>query len=727
MRIVINMAITLSAVASIAMADINIDLQNTYGAFLSDGTYADVRVQLVYNPSSYAMTVDVSAYSNANDVILADFYTTLGWLGTWSDQGNMGGIFGAEQGVTESNGYLFVRIFNETKANGYYFQYNLDTDHVLTTYIDGDSTTIYKTDDSAVAGPEETKITGGDFSAILEANRGIILYPPEEDEDGDGLSNGDEVTYGTDPLDSDSDDDGLSDGDEVLICGTDPADPDSDDDGLSDGDEVNSYGTDPLDSDSDDDGRSDGDEVNTHGTDPLTFESDWIQLGSDIDGEAGGDNSGCSVSFSSDGSRLAVGAINNDGNGSNSGQVRIYDYSGGGWSQVGVDIDGEAVDDHFGCSVSLSSDGTRVAIGGKGNDALGLNAGHVRVYEYADGSWSQMGSDIDGKVAGDNFGCSVSLSSDGTSVAIGALHSDWLATNAGHACVYEYNGENWNQVGSDIDGTAEYEISGWSVSLSSDGSRVAIGAPGNSHGYGMVRIYEYTSGRWSQLGSGIAGNSDFDQLGYSVSLSSDGSRVAMGAIEGNDLSNSNQGYVRICQYTNGVWSQVGADIDGKARYDRFGYSVALSSDGTRVAGGAYGSGSYTGKVRLYEYADDSWSQMGADLNAEAYLDKFGYSVALSSDGTRVAGGATGNDGNGTGAGHVQVYYFIAPPPPDIHCSLVIPANHLELLTAPNVMYTLLTTTNLGMGFEVMCNFVGNGKTNSIPIDFSDSQRFYKCK
>ena len=44
----------------------------------------------------------------------------------------------------------------------------------------------------------------------------------------------------------------------------------------------------------------------------------------------------------------------------------------------------------------------------------------MRVYEYSSSSWSQLGSDIDGEAANDNSGYSVSLSSDGTKVAIGA-------------------------------------------------------------------------------------------------------------------------------------------------------------------------------------------------------------------------------------------------------------------------------------------------------------------
>ena len=76
------------------------------------------------------------------------------------------------------------------------------------------------------------------------------------------------------------------------------------------------------------------------------------------------DNSGYSVSLSSDGTVVAIGAIHgNDGNGSDSGHTRIYAWDGSSWSQLGGDIDGEAAGDYSGSSVSLSSDGTVVAIG----------------------------------------------------------------------------------------------------------------------------------------------------------------------------------------------------------------------------------------------------------------------------------------------------------------------------------------------------------------------------
>uniref|UniRef100_UPI002633CD05 T9SS type B sorting domain-containing protein n=1 Tax=uncultured Maribacter sp. TaxID=431308 RepID=UPI002633CD05 len=98
--------------------------------------------------------------------------------------------------------------------------------------------------------------------------------------DGDGLTNDEETTAGTDPANPDSDGDGILDGTEVKTDFTDPLDDcnsnggsplgtsDCDNDGLTT-DEETTAGTDPTNADSDGDGVLDGIEINTNGTDPL--------------------------------------------------------------------------------------------------------------------------------------------------------------------------------------------------------------------------------------------------------------------------------------------------------------------------------------------------------------------------------------------------------------------------------------------------------------------------
>jgi hypothetical protein len=350
----------------------------------------------------------------------------------------------------------------------------------------------------------------------------------------------------------------------------------------------------------------------------------WKQVGDDIDAEDASDSSGGSVSLSSDGKMVAIGATNNDGNGDNSGHVRVYklDESDSSiqWKQVGDDIDGEDIGDFSGWSVSLSSDGKMVAIGAPGNDAY---SGHVRVYKLDESDsliqWQKVGDDIDAEDANDLSGFSVSLSSDGKMVAIGARNNDGNGDNSGHVRVYKLDESDssiqWQKVGDDIDGEDIGDWSGYSVSLSSDGKMVAIGArfnDGNGDNSGHVRVYKLdesdSSIQWQKVGDDIDGEDIDDSSGYSVSLSSDGKMVAIGA-PNNDGNGDNSGHVRVYKLDESdsliQWQKVGDDIDGEAICDQSGVSVSLSSDGKMVAIGALnndGNGDNSGHVRFFEWS-----------------------------------------------------------------------------------------------------------------------------
>ena len=140
--------------------------------------------------------------------------------------------------------------------------------------------------------------------------------------------------------------------------------------------------------------------------------------------------------------------------------------------------------------IESSADGTVVAIGAYGNDGNGDNSGHVRVYQTDGTTWTQVGADIDGEAAGDLSGSSVSLSADGTVVAIGAFRNAGNGTDSGHVRLYAINGTTWTQVGADIDGERNHR-SGRSASLSADGTMVAIGADGGITGNaGYVRVFK---------------------------------------------------------------------------------------------------------------------------------------------------------------------------------------------------------------------------------------------
>jgi len=448
-----------------------------------------------------------------------------------------------------------------------------------------------------------------------------------------------------------------------------------------------------------------------------------LQLGSDIDGEAAGDEFGSAVAVSEDGSILAVGAAYNDGGGTSAGHVRVYQYASSSWSQLGGDIDGETAQDRSGTSISLSDDGSILAIGARLNDGGGSNFGHVRVYEYASSSWSQLGSDIDGEATNDFSGESVSLSGDGTIVAISATDNDGGGTDAGHVRVYQYS-SSWSQLGGDIDGEAAYDKSGKSISLSDDGTILAVGAYYNDGGgsnAGHVRVYKYASGSWGQLGGDIDGEAAGDLSGYSVSLSDDGTILAVGAYK-NDGGGSDAGHVRVYKYASSSWGQLGGDIDGEAAGDWSGFAVSLSGDGTKLAVGAHnndGGGADAGHVRLYKYASSSWAQLGYDVDGESAGDQSGNSVALSGDGITLAIGAPKNDGAGTDAGSVRVHFVSAALPVELIHFTAQAAAHttagLTWATATEIdnSHFVVERSYDARSFAAIDRVEGNGNSNEV--------------
>jgi len=217
-----------------------------------------------------------------------------------------------------------------------------------------------------------------------------------------------------------------------------------------------------------------------------------------------------------------------------------------------------------------------------------------------------------------------------------------------------------SQIGADIDGAAADDYSGWSVALSADGLTAIVGAPYNDDNgtdSGHARIYTWDGSAWVQRGANIDGAAADDFFGWSVALSADGLTAIVGAPY-NDDNGTDSGHARIYTWDGSAWVQRAADIDGEAAGDRSGYSVALSADGlTAITGAPYNddNGTDSGHARIYKWNGAALLQQGLDIDGEAAGDSSGWSVALSADGLTAIVGAPYNDDNGSGSGHARIY------------------------------------------------------------------------
>jgi len=266
--------------------------------------------------------------------------------------------------------------------------------------------------------------------------------------------------------------------------------------------------------------------------------------------------------------------------------VKLFQFSNNGstseWEQIGQDIVDDRIDYRSGCSVALSGDGTTLAVGSEEDDS---SSGHVKLYAINSSSWRRIGNVITGEARGDSFGYSVSLSENGRTLAVGAYRNDGNGTGSGHVRLFQIadSGSQWIQLGKDIDGEAEFDMSGLSVSLSADGSVVAIGSPNDMNAYDQARVYSWknSESRWEQRGRDLVGDKSGDNFGNAVSISDNGEIVAVGAP--GDATDNRKGFVRVYRIVDDDWERMGDNIEGKFSGGIFGQAVSLSGDGKTLA------------------------------------------------------------------------------------------------------------------------------------------------
>ena len=400
----------------------------------------------------------------------------------------------------------------------------------------------------------------------------------------------------------------------------------------------------------------------SHARYPVTvdpfFTSQEAKFGPEITGDGGQfENVGESVALSDDGTTALVGVPQDGLNGS----AYIFVREGGGWSlQAKLAPTDGLGGDGFGAAVALSADGNKALIGA--NQDAYWKTGWAYVFVRTAGQWTQQAklAAADG-VGSDEFGGAVSLSADGTTALIGAIHDS--GGGMGKAYVFVSTGGVWTQQAKLMAAdAAKSDYFGRSVSLSSGGDVALVGAYGLCGAYVFVR----DGAAWSQQAK-LTGNDTVasDTCGYSVCLASDGATALVGATQGDRTSQGNEGCAYVFVAAGGGWTQQAklTAADG-ALYDNFGSSVSLSRDASRALIGAGYSeslaGSSVGSAYVFARSGSSWSQE-AKLTAEERAQSgatFGRTVVLSGDGaTALIGAPSEGTAAGSNAGSAYVFAF----------------------------------------------------------------------
>jgi len=228
----------------------------------------------------------------------------------------------------------------------------------------------------------------------------------------------------------------------------------------------------------------------------------------------------------------------------------------------------------YGRSLDLTTDATRLIVG-----APTETTGTARIYARSAGSpstWSLMGDGVLGPSGSlsSGFGTDVAISRNGLYAAVTSPTEDSL----GVVYIYFYSGGSWalqqRIVGPSVGGAAQF---GWSIELTADGSRLFVGRQSPE----SVLIYNRTGTTWSQAGLLVAPDAtgvDIFEFGRSVSVSTDGAVLVVGA----PARNSARGAVYV--WRNDVFAQ---RLDGSVVSGRLGDRVDIDANGRVIVANEY--------------------------------------------------------------------------------------------------------------------------------------------
>ena len=398
------------------------------------------------------------------------------------------------------------------------------------------------------------------------------------------------------------------------------------------------------------------------------FGQGWIQVGNDIDGYE--DSYGGEVELNGQGTILAVGGSKFD---NYKGIVRVYENINDEWIQLGQDIlgpDGYPGNTMFGLSISLNNEGNILAIGAP-SPGFGLSLGGlVQVYKYISGNWIQIGEDINSDMPVEYCGVVVDLNDTGDVIAISSRQygygyeasnmSEENPSNGGQGRVrvFQNINDNWLQLGASIVGQTNGALIGSDISLSGDGMRLSLsGRNPNAQNTGIIKIYDFTNNTWVQIGQDIVGEQPYSNLGTHLNLNSLGTTIAFSFTYHGDNDEVIY-FARVLKYVNNQWQQIGTDVEIsdvnssliRLKLDTTGDVLIIGLSKYIVLESLWDAG----QVRIYDNTDASWVQRCDDIIGEDLGDMSGR-VAISSYADYVAIGSLLNDDNGVRAGHARVY------------------------------------------------------------------------
>jgi hypothetical protein len=148
------------------------------------------------------------------------------------------------------------------------------------------------------------------------------------------------------------------------------------------------------------------------------------------------------------------------------------------------------------------------------------------------------------------------------------------------------------------------EFFGASFAISDSADFMIVGAPTDGSGAGSAHIYQLNGNNWQPFGEALVGGEGVTRFGASVSMSGDGSRIAI-SNSGTWVSNSSP-FVVVFRYDGTAWVPVGDTLRGPESTSNFGRNILLSQDGNTLIVASDHTETSDGRIYRYDWDGSSW-------------------------------------------------------------------------------------------------------------------------
>ncbi len=372
------------------------------------------------------------------------------------------------------------------------------------------------------------------------------------------------------------------------------------------------------------------------------YAQDWVQIGDDFDATK--------AYISGNGNTVAVGGFSGN-------TIKVYDILDGQYVEKGQGVVNQ------GSIIDINENGSRILTFEGG--PIFQNPFILRVFEFSNDEWVQLGGDISDNNPNSTFGFNSIFDNSGNRIFI----NTFLASPIGDPTiaeiyVYEWSGSTWQQLGNTIQ--KEASNYGRGADFSGDGNSFIVGTFGDgTPAISYADVYEWDNGSWVQKGNTIT-NNEQDRLGWEVAINDDGSIVAV-TIIGDESAGPFTGRVETYQWQNNDWEVFGGAVFGSFQQEQFGFSLEFDEDGDTFIAGSIEQVNLDrqSSVKVYEINGSNWQQKGQTISSDFEGANFGFTVSINNAGDRWASGNHYYLSGNTGPNFAKVFQteeFSIPAP-----------------------------------------------------------------